>query len=738
MNSKAIYFSLFLMFYSVLYAQTPLDSLQQLDEIILKANTILGNKFVAQNRTGASYYLSSQELDKFGNTDVNRALRQVPGVSLYEEDGFGLRPNLSLRGTSPQRSSKITLMEDGVLIAPAPYSAPAAYYFPSIGRMEAVEILKGSSQVQYGPFTTGGAINLVSTAIPETNKINIRSRYGSFNTHQIYLSAGQNKERLGYLLEYQKNASNGFKQLSNQTTGFDLFDLMGKIRYRSSSEAKLPYYLELKYHFYDEVSDETYLGLTEADFLNTPFKRYAASQKDQMKARQRQLMLTQVTDFMDQIKLITNIYQNRFTRNWYKLDDVVFRGEKEKLSSVLDNPLNLPFHMQILKGTLNSDSEGLLVKANNRAYSSYGVQSKFDYHWYDARNAFHDFEIGVRLHYDEEDRFQWEDGYQIIEGKMELTSEGEKGVEGNRISSAKALATYALYKYKWKGLTLTTGLRVEDITLMREDFGKNDPNRVGSNLLYRENAVQVVIPGFGFNYNLQRNFSLFGGVHKGFSPPGNTSGEQTEESVNYELGTRFSWGRLRGEGTGYYNDYSNLLGSDLAATGGTGTLDQFNAGEVAVSGLELLLNLDLAKSESVFKFPISFAYTLTNAVFKNNFESTEGIWGAVKDGDRVPYIPQHQSNITVSLVHSKFEIHLNFRTQSDFVVRTVTSSNEQIKSIGAHRLVDLSANYRINSKVRFTTQIINLLNSTYAASQLPSGYRPGHPFGIYSGLTVSF
>ena len=121
------------------------DSIQKLDEVIIKANTILGNKFVAQNRTGASYFLSAEELGDFGYVDINRALKAVPGVNFYEEDGFGLRPNISLRGTSPQRSSKITLMEDGVLIAPAPYSSPAAYYFPSVARMEAIEISKGSS-----------------------------------------------------------------------------------------------------------------------------------------------------------------------------------------------------------------------------------------------------------------------------------------------------------------------------------------------------------------------------------------------------------------------------------------------------------------------------------------------------------------------------------------------------------------------------------------------------------------
>ena len=48
---------------------------------------------------------------------MNNLLGQVPGVNVYQEDGFGLRPNISLRGTSPERSSKITIMEDGVLMA---------------------------------------------------------------------------------------------------------------------------------------------------------------------------------------------------------------------------------------------------------------------------------------------------------------------------------------------------------------------------------------------------------------------------------------------------------------------------------------------------------------------------------------------------------------------------------------------------------------------------------------------
>ena len=63
-----------------------------------------------------------------------------------------------------------------------PYAAPAAYYFPNVARMYAIEVLKGSSQVQYGPFTTGGAVNMVSTPIPKNFQAGLRTSYGSFGT----------------------------------------------------------------------------------------------------------------------------------------------------------------------------------------------------------------------------------------------------------------------------------------------------------------------------------------------------------------------------------------------------------------------------------------------------------------------------------------------------------------------------------------------------------------------------
>ena len=735
---KAQFLILFLSYNALLFSQDLIqlgDSIQKLDEVIIKANTILGNKFVAQNRTGASYFLSSEELKNFGYIDINRALKSVPGVNFYEEDGFGLRPNISLRGTSPQRSSKITLMEDGVLIAPAPYSSPAAYYFPSVMRMEAIEILKGSSQVQYGPFTTGGVINMISSALPDEGlKARFQTTYGSYNSNQIHSSFGKSSEHVSFLLEYLSMNSDGFKKLNNENTGFDITDLMGKIRLKSDADAEIPQFFEFKYHLFDELSNETYLGITANDFKINPFDRYAASQKDNMDAKQVQLMLTHSINFSPQFKVVTNAYQNKFSRNWYKLSHVVAEGNKMGLSSVLDAPASYPQHLAILKGKLNSEDDALLIKANNRAYLSSGIQTKLDYHWYGASGIFHDLEVGARLHYDEEDRFQWEDGYRIENGTLSLTSQGPQGAKGNRIASAQALAAYALYKFKYNKLTLTPGLRMESISLEREDFGDTNPNRNIAELIRRKNNSTTWIPGIGFNYTFSNQLSIFGGLHKGFSPPGNAPGELPESSINYELGSRFSSGKLRGEFIGFFNDYSNLLGSDLAASGGTGSLDQFNAGSVHVSGIELLLNFDFAPEEAAIQLPVTFAYTLTDAIFQSSFGSDADIWGAVASGDRVPYIPQNQWSLTARAVHKKIEFNCNARYTSTFHIQAAAVASSESGTVPSNFIIDLSAKYNLSSRLKLTSQVVNLLNETYLVSRVPAGFRPGHPFGIYSGI----
>ena len=703
------------------------DSIIPLDEVIIKGNTILGNKFVAKNRTGAAYYLSTEELAQFDYTDINRALSKISGINFYEEDGFGLRPNISIRGTSPERSSKIAIMEDGILISPAPYSASSAYYFPSVARMQAIEVLKGSSQIQYGPYTTGGAINFVSTEIPETFRGKISTSFGSFKTGQTHATIGNSSEKFGYMFEILNYNSDGFKSLNDDlNTGFDINEITSKIKFVPKTP-NIDQSFELKFHTYDEISNETYLGLTETDFQKNPYLRYPGSEKDKMSAEHKQYVLTHELFVNEKIKITSNFYENRFKRNWYKLDDVVHDNNSQKISKVISNPSQFSEHLKILSGELDYEN-ALKVKANNREYISRGIQTKIDYHWYGKNESFNDLELGIRIHYDEEDRFQWEDIYNINNGFMALESYGEKGSQGNRISFANSFASYIMYKYKFKGLTISPGLRYESIKLGRDDFGKSNPLRNIENLSTRENKVSVLIPGVGFNYTFSNNLSVFGGIHKGYSPPGSSDGQKAEESVNSELGIRFSTKKLNGEIIAYRNDYSNLLGNDLAATGGFGEMDPFNAGKALVNGFEVLLNTSISKY-----IPISFSYTLTDAKFLTSFGSTQDIWGEVNNGDQIPYIPKHQFSSSLSYRISKLDINLNASYNGKF--STLANGTEEISS---YLILDLSMKYRIKKDIFLKSKILNLLDKKYAVSKAPAGLRPGHPFGIYTGIEYKF
>lgn len=714
------------------------DSTIVLKEVIISADVLFGSKFQAKNRTGAAYYVSPEELKQFGYNDINRVLRTVPGVNVYEEDGFGLRPNISLRGTSPERSAKITIMEDGVLIAPAPYSAPAAYYFPNVNRMHAVEVLKGSSQIQYGPFTTGGAVNFISGQIPTSFSGGLTANYGSFNSSNLHAQLGDSKNNFGYFVEYLNYRSNGFKELDNGgNTGFNRNDFVAKFRINSNPEARLRQSLNFKFQYSDEKSDETYLGLTQADYDLTPFRRYSATQKDVVNTDHLQFTASHTLEFNEYFRITSTGYYNTFGRNWARLSDVVFDGTTTTIADIIDSPAEFPNQFAIIRGEQNATGNSLRYNNNNRSYVSKGVQTKFDYHW--GETIFHDIEVSLRYHFDEEDRFQWRDFYGITGGIMELNTVGTPGTSANRLDDATAFSAHAQYKVRFNGLTLIPGIRYENIILTRSDFGSNDIERGGTNLTTRENKVEMFIPGIGASYDLSNTFSIFGGVHKGFSPPSNTEGQEGEVSINYELGSRFSFGRFSGEVIGFYNDYSNLLGSDFASSGGESTLDQFNAGAVKVQGMELLLNYNLLHNEAnELKLPLTFSYTLTDTEFLSSFSSTSDLWGDVNAGDELPYIAKHQFSTTLALQYRKLDLALSGRYLD--AIRTVAGSGEipENERVDANFIVDFSAKYHLNKNLSLTGNIINLLDETYLAARVPIGLRPGHPFGAYCGLKLRF
>ena len=741
-NRKPLFIILFSLGYSGIYSQeqqVKKDSVYQLQEIVVSSQQILGSKFKARNRTGSAYYISPEEIRRLGYTDINRMLKAVPGVNMYEEDGFGLRPNISLRGTKAERSERISIMEDGVLAAPAPYSAPAAYYFPNVARMEAIEVLKGSSQVQYGPFTTGGAINLVSTPIPNSFSGKANISYGSKNTFKSHTSVGSSWKHFGYMVEYLRYQSDGFKKYEDHAAkGFKRNDIIAKIRVKTDHVKGVNHALELKFGYADENSDETYVGLSADDFKKTPFLRYAGSQMDKLKTDHRQWVATYLLTFSNKLKITTNAYYNYFHRNWYKLNDVragITSKEKRSIADVLVDPETNIRYFDILTGKTDREEEALLVRANNRTYRSRGIQTRAEYR-FNLNEFFFDLEFGLRYHADEEDRFQWDDSYSMKNKKMVLFMEGIHGTNANRVTSANALAGYLLAKLRYDAWTVTAGLRYEDVDLLKKDYTKEDLARSGKVRIETPNHARVLIPGVGLHYQLMPAASVFFGIHKGFAPPSAELYQKPESSVNMELGTRVAIGNFRAELIGFYNNYSNMLGSDLAASGGAGTLEQFNVGEARVKGAEFLVQYQPLPKNCNVRLPLQVSYTYTDTEIRNSFESHS--WGNVVRGDEIPYIFKHALNMQLGIECKWFYANIGACYNSDMRTSPGQGTIAEREKVPANLIFDASLNVFVNKYLTVRLNAINLTNRVYLTSRHPAGLRAGHPFGIYAGANVQF
>ena len=741
-NRKPLFIILFSLGYSGIYSQeqqVKKDSVYQLQEIVVSSQQILGSKFKARNRTGSAYYISPEEIRRLGYTDINRMLKAVPGVNMYEEDGFGLRPNISLRGTKAERSERISIMEDGVLAAPAPYSAPAAYYFPNVARMEAIEVLKGSSQVQYGPFTTGGAINLVSTPIPNSFSGKANISYGSKNTFKSHTSVGSSWKHFGYMVEYLRYQSDGFKKYEDHAAkGFKRNDIIAKIRVKTDHVKGVNHALELKFGYADENSDETYVGLSADDFKKTPFLRYAGSQMDKLKTDHRQWVATYLLTFSNKLKITTNAYYNYFHRNWYKLNDVragITSKEKRSIADVLVDPETNIRYFDILTGKTDREEEALLVRANNRTYRSRGIQTRAEYR-FNLNEFFFDLEFGLRYHADEEDRFQWDDSFSMKNKKMVLFMEGIHGTNANRVTSANALAGYLLAKLRYDAWTVTAGLRYEDVDLLKKDYTKEDLARSGKVRIETPNHARVLIPGVGLHYQLMPAASVFFGIHKGFAPPSAELYQKPESSVNMELGTRVAIGNFRAELIGFYNNYSNMLGSDLAASGGAGTLEQFNVGEARVKGAEFLVQYQPLPKNCNVRLPLQVSYTYTDTEIRNSFESHS--WGNVVRGDEIPYIFKHALNMQLGIECKWFYANIGTRYNSDMRTSPGQGTIAEREKVPANLIFDASLNVFVNKYLTVRLNAINLTNRVYLTSRHPAGLRAGHPFGIYAGANVQF
>ncbi len=683
---------------------------------------VIGNKSDILSLQGSGTVLDASDLGPYFHTDVTEILRQVPGVYIRPEEGYGLFPNISLRGVDPNRSSKVTIMEDGIPSSPSPFSDPAAYYSPTAGRMSGFEILKGSSQLRFGPNTTGGVINYLSTPVPQERASHWRMSYGEHNERIGHANSGGKTAlgggTLGYLVEVFDHHTDGWKtvnglgSLPSTKAPVAKTDLMLKLGYEFGDEN----YLEFKAGRTDLDGDVSYVGLSREDFLTNPYQRYVGTAQDNMDSDHTRYYLRFRKEFTPDVGLTATAFYNEFNRDWYKVADVTpSAGAKIKVGKGVTTSLA---HLAVLKGAAAGNYS---VNHNDRSYEVKGIQANVDY-----KVGWHDFDVGFRYTEDVYTNNPYTtDTYDVIAGTS-IARSATTSPSSLYDRRSEALELFFTDEITLGALTITPGVRYTDV----------DYEYKGSNA----RSLDDVIVGLGAGYEMTEALSFFGGIHQGHSFPGAEGGSSEaskglrgiEESLGFEVGFRgFAADLVAFELAYFHNTFDNMIASASLATG---VEDSANIGDASVHGVEVVIGSDLGRDLS-FAIPVSVSVTYTKSEFDAVAGSGTGYWAGATPGNELPYIPDFQYNLRGGLeldkVSAYFNYHWTAAVYSD-------GSNTPAEKLSDYGVLDFSAFYALTEGVQLFGKVTNFADKKYVASFMPDGYRPGAPRVASIGMSFDF
>jgi Fe(3+) dicitrate transport protein len=690
--------------------------------------TVVGTRLA--RTAGSAHVITSKQLERFEYDDPTAVLLATPGLYVRTEDGMGLRPNIGLRGVNPDRSKKVTLLEDGILFGPAPYSAPAAYYFPVITRMTKVRVIKGPAAIAYGPQTVAGAVDLITRPIPDDMAAGADVAVGQYGYGKAHVYAGASTARWGFLVEGVRLQNNGFKELPDgRDTGFQRNEWMVKAQYVVDPDAEMRNEFRLKLTYSDEISNESYLGLTDADFKANPNRRYGISQLDRMANHRTSIVLTHLFEPRPNLSLTTNVYRHGYARTWRKVNEF---PEGASLFEVLRRPSEYAGQVRTLRGEQASLEGGsIMIGPNERNFESTGVESRLRWDENSAQLG-HRLEAGFRYHHDLIDRRHSQSRFAVFGNELFPTGAAAEVTASNR-EWTHAVALHLQYALTWRTLTLTPGIRAELIRAVSDDRIVSGPDQKDFNY--------AILPGVGAYYGVWRGLGLLAGVYRGFSPPPPGSGPDVdpEESTNYEAGARYTQGPLRLESVWFYNDYENLTDTCSQSNGCEGSMSdqQFDAGSARIYGLELLAEHEARVSGSI-RLPIAIVYTYSRGQFGQSFVSQDPIWGSVEKGDHVPYLPLHQLRAQLGIEHARGGVNVALTYVAAMREEPGRGRIERALATDDQVLVDLGGQAQVWGPLSLYANVQNLFDSQYIVSRRPFGARPNAPRWLHVGVKASY
>ena len=666
------------------YAHSPLMA----KEIELPSiNVIDRQEGEASSIPGAIDIISPEEMEMIQPASLQDALKIVPGVNARDEEGYGAIPNIGIRGLSPNRSTKVLILEDGAPIQPSLFLSNASYYSPPVERISSIEVLKGATGLRYGPNTIGGVINYQSKT-PLKDGI-VKGKLGSHGYRLLELEAGTSSE--------QKSMGGGINLITSEANGFRNNGYrMNDILVKGGMAIGQSQWLGLKLTRYENEINTSYVGLRPDEFIHTPTKNPAPD--DQFLSNRTSFDINHELEIDTSTKLKTLMYWSQLERNFWRRDVA----------------------SKTRQGTSFVDCGGTAycVTGRNRNFDMLGIDSRL-FTNYQAFGIQNESEIGVRLH------------SETMSNKTERSNAGPRArtgvITGNENNDAKAVALYLQNRFLFTDqFAVTPGVRVESYRQNR----KNEMNGVQG----QANNTELV-PGIGATWQLAPELQLYSSVYKGFAPAmisAAISGDgvdqklDAERSMNIEFGFRGQAQKWTYEGAAFRMDFSNQI-VNQALSGG---ISKTNGGQSLHQGAEGALGYAITSAWSV----------LANATYIPVAEFKGGTLGPI--GNRIPYTPKLTGNLGLNYSKDGLKSFLNaYHVSSQYAdsANTVQESNDGTKGlIPSFTTLNWSIVYSPQKDLKLFGVVRNLFDKKFISGRSPDGIFPGAERNFELGLAYQF
>ncbi|NOT86183.1 MAG: TonB-dependent receptor [Methylococcaceae bacterium] len=690
--------------------------------------------------SGSGTLLNAETLFNSHVANVNEALRKVPGVFVRDEEGFGIRPNIGIRGMNPFRSTKVLFLEDGLPLNFAPYGDNDIYYHPPIERYDSIEVMKGADLTQYGPQTISGAINYI-TPNPPKKPGGFASFMGGnrdyLNGHVRYGGTLDNLtavDSMGGVLDYLHKEGQGSRD--NTFAKIDDVNLKGIIDLNARNQ------LIWRGDFYQEASQSTF-GITEAEYRNFGPK-YNPFKNDQFNTSRWATSATHVHHFSDDVTLSTSFYWSTFQRDWWR----------QMNQQPTDTNCGNAFREQRLSGQAINVDGCNFTRGRLRDYETWGVTPTL----HARHNLFGipgELDAGFRAHVENQHRL-------TVDGNAPTARIGVVGENNDRF--ADAYSGFVQNRFLLGDWSFTPGVRVESVNYQRTN---------NLNGAQGQSSLTEILPSFAMTYDPIEQATLFFGVHRGFAPPrvedsiynnGNSVEIGAEKSWNYEVGVKARpMPGVKSDLTFFHNDFQNL--TVLGTVGGNDS--PVAQGKALFQGIEFMSRVDTAELFNWTHDPyLQIAYTwLPTAEMTSAFHClplSDGSMSAncpggnvfgSKVGNRSPYAPEHLLTATIGYSHpSGFDAHLetvfvaeqfgdfmNLQSGADHPngANSAEARSGQYGKIQDYAVVNFASTYKIYKGLDLFVSVKNIFDNQYISDRV-RGILPGSPRLVQAGFKYEF